>query len=71
MGRDSTCRDCKKCTERGITKMVKKAGNAALIVGTLGTSAVGAQVVKGVRQNCPVCGHPLTMHSVIDGRFKD
>jgi len=65
------CRDCKKCIERGILSMGKKLANAALVVGTLGTSAIGAAVVRGVRQNCPQCGHPITMHSVIDGRFKD
>ena len=65
------CRDCKKCTERGILGMGKKLANAALVVGTLGTSAVAAAAVRGVRQNCPVCGHPVTMHAVVDGRFKD
>lgn len=65
------CRDCKKCTERGMVGLTKKLGNAALITGTLGTSVVGAKMVRGMRQNCPVCGHPLTQHSIVDGRFKD
>lgn len=69
--KDDKCRDCKKCTERGIAGFTKKMANATLIAGTLGTSVVGAKAVRGVRQNCPVCGHPLKMHSVIDGRFKD
>ncbi len=71
MAKPDKCRDCTKCTERGITRLTKKIGNAALVVGTLGTSAVGAAAIRGVRQNCPVCGHPITIHSVIDGRFKD
>ena len=65
------CRDCKKCKERGITRFAKKAANAALIVGTVGTSALAAQGIKVARENCPVCGHALAMHSIIDGRFKD
>jgi len=65
------CRDCKKCTERGIVKLVKKTANTALIAGTLGGSAVGAKAVKGLRQICPVCGHPITTHELVDGRFKD
>lgn len=65
------CRDCKKCTERGILGLGKKLANTALIVGSLGTSVVGAAAVRGVRQNCPECGHPLAMHAVVDGRFKD
>jgi len=65
------CRDCKKCTERGILGFTKKVGNAALIAGTLGGSVVGAKAAKGLRQNCPECGHPITYHEVVDGRFKD
>ncbi len=71
MAKGRQCRDCKKCTERGITRLVKKTANATLAVGTLGASVVGAAAVKGVRQNCPVCGHPITHHDVVDGRFKD
>lgn len=65
------CRDCKKCTERGIVKLMKKTANTALIVGTVGTSAVGSKVVKEMRQICPVCKHPITAHEIVDGRFKD
>lgn len=65
------CRDCGKCTERGLTKLIKKTANAGLIVGSLGTSAIAAQGVKGLRQNCPICKHPISRHEIIDGRFKD
>jgi hypothetical protein len=65
------CRDCKKCTERGITRLTKKMANGALIAGTLGTSAVGSKVVKGMREICPICKHPITSHEIVDGRFKD
>jgi hypothetical protein len=65
------CRDCKKCTERGIVGLVKKTANAGLIVGTLGTSVIGSKTIHGMRQVCPECKHPITMHEVIDGRFKD
>jgi hypothetical protein len=71
MGSKNKCRDCSKCTERGITKLIKKTANAGLIVGTLGTSVAGAQAIKGVRQNCPICTHPISRHEIIDGRFKD
>jgi hypothetical protein len=65
------CRDCKKCTERGILGLGKKMANTALIVGSLGTSVVGATAVRGVRKMCPVCGHPIATHEIIDRRFKD
>ena len=65
------CRDCQKCTERGLTRLVKKTANAALIAGSLGASVVGAAAIKGMRQNCPICKHPITHHEIIDGRFKD
>jgi hypothetical protein len=65
------CRDCKKCKERGLIGLTKKLGNTALIVGTLGTSVIGAKAVKGMRENCPVCGHPITTHEIVDGRFAD
>lgn len=66
-----TCRDCGKCTERGVTRLIKKAANATLVVGTLGTSAVTAKAIKGMRKTCRECGHPLEWHQEIDGRFKD
>jgi hypothetical protein len=69
--RDRKCRDCKKCTQRGISKLTKKVANATLVVGTLGTSAVGAAAFRGMRQNCPICGHPITEHEFVDGRFQD
>jgi hypothetical protein len=69
--REKRCRDCKKCTERGIAGFTKKLANTTMIVGTLGTSAVGAKAIRGMRQNCPICGHPISMHEIVDGRFKD
>jgi hypothetical protein len=71
MLRRKHCRDCKKCTERGILGLGKKVANTALAVGTLGGSVIGAAAIRGMRQNCPQCGHPITMHAVVDGRFKD
>lgn len=68
---ESKCRDCAKCTERGITRWVKKTANTAAVVGTLGASAVGAKAIRGMRQMCPICGHPIAQHATIDGRFKD
>lgn len=65
------CRDCKKCTERGITRLTKKVANAGLITLTVGGSVVGSKAVKGLRQNCPICKHPITTHEIVDGRFKD
>lgn len=69
--RDRKCRDCKKCTERGISKFTKKVANTTLAVGSLGTSVMGAAAVRGMRQNCPICGHPITAHEFVDGRFQD
>lgn len=68
---DRKCRDCSKCTERGITRLTKKVGNATMVATTLGTSALGAKAVRGMRENCPICGHPITRHQLVDGRFKD
>jgi hypothetical protein len=65
------CRDCSKCTERGIKRFTKKVANAALITGTLGGSAVASKGVKAVRELCPICNHPLAWHEIVDGRFKD
>lgn len=69
--KDRVCRDCKKCTERGIMRLTKKLANTTMVVGTLGTSAVSAKAIRGLRQNCPVCGHPITHHEFVDGRFQD
>ncbi len=65
------CRDCKKCKERGIIGLTKKMANTALIVGSLGTSVVGSKVAGSLREKCPECGHPITTHEIVDGRFKD
>ncbi len=69
--RERKCRDCNKCTERGLTRFTKKVANVTMVVGTLGTSVVGAKAIRGMRQNCPICGHPITTHEMIDGRFQD
>jgi hypothetical protein len=65
------CRDCRLCTQRGIVRFAKKAANAGLIVGTLGTSVVASKAIHSARQMCPFCNHPMTEHSVVEGRFKD
>ncbi len=65
------CRDCEKCTERDTTALVKKMANAMLILCTLGLSVLGAKMINSGRRNCPQCGHPLTMHATVGGRFKD
>lgn len=70
-GRNSNCRDCSKCTERGLISTMKALANTVLIVCTLGISAVVAGFIRGSRKMCPVCNHPLSMHSMVGGRFKD
>lgn len=66
------CRDCSKCTERGITSAGKKSANAVLIGGTLGMSVVGSKLVGAFRKKCPQCGHPLSLHAQTEsGAFKD
>jgi hypothetical protein len=66
------CRDCSKCTERGVTSTVKALANATLIVCTLGISAVVSKMIHSGRKLCPQCGHPLSRHErVASGMFKD
>jgi hypothetical protein len=71
MARNERCRDCSKCKERGLTGLIKKTANATLVVGTLGGSAIASKAAHSVRQTCPVCGHPVSRHEKIDGRFMD
>jgi hypothetical protein len=66
------CRDCSKCTERGATRDIKRLANLALIVCTLGVSAIVSRMIHGGRKLCPQCGHPITRHARSrEGWFKD
>jgi hypothetical protein len=65
------CRDCRLCTQRGIMGFAKKTAKVGLAVGTLGTSVVASKVINIARKMCPVCGHAMSEHSIVDGRFKD
>lgn len=65
------CRDCSRCTERGLLSATRALGKVALVIGTLGIWAVIERVANGIRRMCPVCGHPLAWHRVVDGRYQD
>lgn len=66
-----TCRDCSKCTERGITSIMKRLGNRMLAVLTLGTSAVVSRMIHSGRKMCPRCHHPLSRHTMVGGKYQD
>ena len=65
------CRDCEKCTEIGAVGATKKVANAGLIIGTLGMSVVGSKMAGAFRKKCPTCGHPMSQHKMVEGRFQD
>jgi hypothetical protein len=57
------CRDCSKCTESGLAKTLKRAGNTLLMVSTLGLSILISKLYHSGRKVCPDCGHPLAWHA--------
>jgi len=65
------CRDCTKCTERGMTSTFKTLGNLCLIVCTLGLSAIASNLIHSGRKLCPECRHPLSRHTMVRGRYQD
>ncbi len=66
------CRDCDKCTERGLTRDVKRLANLALIICTVGLSALVSKWIHSGRRLCPQCRHPLSRHArSSEGWFKD
>lgn len=65
------CRDCSKCTERGVATGAKKSANLVLIVCTFGLSAIISGIFGMFRKKCPICGHPMKWHARVGGRFVD
>ena len=65
--RATTCRDCGQCTQTGIKRFGKKMVN----ISTLGTAHVVAKTSRAFRETCPVCGHPMSDHKTVDGKFQD
>jgi hypothetical protein len=60
-----TCRDCRICTRREITKLLLLLPRLLMLL-TLRWN------VGLFRKRCPVCGHLLTHHERrADGSFKD
>ncbi len=57
------CRDCKRCTESVLTRLVKKPVRV--------TQAPIGIVTAITRKKCPHCGHNVADHELVDGRFKD
>jgi hypothetical protein len=63
----TACRDCRRCTEPPLARFVRGLFNVC----TLGIFALLAKIGRSVKQTCRVCGHPISMHTITDGRFKD
>ena len=57
------CRDCKRCTESAAKRLVA----SPVRVATKPVSGTGRLFKKKCRQ----CGHPLSWHKTVAGRFKD
>jgi hypothetical protein len=57
------CKDCRRCTESGLSSAAKKSANAMLLVGTLGMSAVASKSAGALRRKCPICNHFMSEHS--------
>lgn len=57
------CRDCKRCTEASLKRVVASPFRvaAAPITGS----------INMMRKKCRVCGHPLSWHEKVNGRFAD
>lgn len=62
MAKTSKCNGCSKCVQGGLGKLVKKAANASLIVGTLGVAKGVSMAVNANERNCVFCGHRLEFH---------
>lgn len=58
------CRDCTRCTEISINKMI-------LFFPRLCLTLLFAWNIGLFIKKCPQCKHPLRGHKVIDGRFAD
>lgn len=57
------CRDCSRCTESTVKRVL--ATPWRVVKSPL---AVPANMLK---KKCRVCGHPLSWHEKMDGRFAD
>jgi hypothetical protein len=60
---NDNCRDCKRCTESGLKRLVAGPGRAL-------ASPISAPA-RMMKKKCRVCGHPLNWHEKLDGRFAD
>jgi len=60
----ASCRDCTRCTEKGIVTILKLPFRFVLFFPRL--------ITYRFRKLCPACRHPLSMHQRRkDGTFKD
>ena len=59
------CQNCAKCIELGAVTLAKKSANAALIVSTMGMSALASGMVGAFRKKCPDCGHLMSDHNMV------
>jgi hypothetical protein len=57
------CRDCSRCTELGLTSLVKVIPRIILWPIRLFTGLV--------QKKCPQCGHYLKQHTMVGGKFQD
>jgi len=62
MAKTNKCNGCSKCVQGGFGKLIKKAANASLIVGSVGISKGVSMAVNANERNCVYCGHRLEFH---------
>jgi hypothetical protein len=58
------CRDCKRCTELGVT-------GVAMAPVRLFNAIFVNWWLNLFRRRCPNCGHPMSWHRMVEGRFQD
>lgn len=57
------CRDCSRCTETCIVALIKLPFRFVLGIPRMFTGAF--------QKKCPQCGHRLSQHTLVGGRFQD
>lgn len=60
----TSCPNCKRCTNSAINEGARKAGRAYLGVATLGMSEVAMSGTK----NCRACGHKMSLHTDVSAQ---
>lgn len=58
------CRDCTRCTEVGIKSMILMIPRAIWWICTVWN-------IQLFQKKCPQCGHKMSEHKMVEGRFAD